>query len=218
MKAHWYRRVVNFGDQLTPWLIRRLLRVPVTWAPPRSARIFGVGSIAQLIPPGYRGVVWGTGKIREHQRPHLDEAQVLALRGPLTGSANLYADPGVLAGLDVPAVPVHEVGVISHYIEPLPHRGHRIDVGAPVETVIAEAAKCQSIITSSLHGLILADSLGVPSKWVYSDRVVGAGFKFRDYAASFDEDISPGRWRQAPPALVAAKQTALKEVLIAWYG
>ena len=47
-------------------------------------------------------------------------------------------------------------------------------------------ASCECIISSSLHGLIIADSYCVPNKRVIlTNRVSGDGFKFHDYYSSF---------------------------------
>lgn len=45
----------------------------------------------------------------------------------------------------------------------------------------------------SLHGLILADALGIPSLWVGDDTLLGDAFKFRDYASS----VARGDWTPA---------------------
>lgn len=208
MRAHWHRET-NFGDQLTPWLLAKH-GVAARWAPPARAEFFGVGSIAARIPRGFTGWVWGTGLMKEDQTAHVDHARVLALRGPFTGEAEVYADPGLLCGMYAPETEKRfDVGVLPHYIEDLPHDGQRLDIRWKPQVLIEQAAKCRRIVSSSLHGLILADSLGVPNMWVYSDRVIGKGFKFRDYAASFGETIEPDVWRLAPQDQVAEKQTAL---------
>jgi pyruvyltransferase len=37
-----------------------------------------------------------------------------------------------------------------------------------------------------LHGLVFADSLGVPNKWIYlTDKLAGGSFKFHDYYSVF---------------------------------
>lgn len=215
--AYWYRREVNFGDLLTPWLLDKH-GIDARWTHPNQAQFFGCGSILQQLPRRYRGTIWGAGLI-EPGRLDLSTARVLALRGPLTGTADVYADPGLLVSLYVPRPDVeHRVGVVSHYIDPLPHDGYRIDVQAHPAQVAGEIARCETIISSSLHGLIVADSLGIPNMWVYSPKVVGNGFKFADYAASFDQPIAPDVWRLAPQDQVAEKQTALLEGLTEWCG
>ena len=208
MKAFWHKEA-NFGDRLTPWLLKKQ-EIHATWAPPSQARFFGCGSIADRIPEGYTGVVWGSGQLRARSIISLREAQVLAVRGPLTHEAGLYADPGLLCGLYAPEVEKrYKVGVLPHYIEALPHQGQGLNIRWKIEVLIDAAAKCERIISSSLHGLVLADSLGIPNMWVYSERVIGEGSKFRDYAASFGESIEPDMWRLAPQEQVHDKQQAL---------
>lgn len=51
---------------------------------------------------------------------------------------------------------------------------------------------CECIISSSLHGLIIADSYNVPNQHIVcSNRLSGDGFKFRDYYSSFSLDDNP---------------------------
>lgn len=56
----------------------------------------------------------------------------------------------------------------------------------PIET-IRMIASCDCIISSSLHGLIIADSFCIPNKHIIlTDKLSGDGFKFRDYYSSYD--------------------------------
>lgn len=61
-----------------------------------------------------------------------------------------------------------------------------LDVRAdPMET-LRKMSECDCIISSSLHGLIIADSFGIPNqRVVLTDRLAGDGFKFDDYYSSF---------------------------------
>jgi len=60
----------------------------------------------------------------------------------------------------------------------------------PVADVVAEISKCEAVLSSSLHGLVVADSFGIPNRRaVASDLLTGGDYKFRDYYSAFG--ISP---------------------------
>ena len=62
-----------------------------------------------------------------------------------------------------------------------------IDVRDSAENVTKKVAECELIIASSLHGIIVADSLNIPNVWIeLSDKVIGGGFKFKDYNSAID--------------------------------
>lgn len=97
----------------------------------------------------------------------------------------------------------------------------------PME-VIRQIAQSDIIISSSLHGLILADSFGIPNQWIkVTDNLKGDGFKFDDYYSAFDLKSNPinSNTQEIPsinqiidnfkitPAMMAAKQ---KEVFDAF--
>ena len=102
-----------------------------------------------------------------------------------------------------------------------------IDVTGEVIPTLRQIASCRTIISSSLHGLIISDSFGIPNMHIkISDRLVGDGFKFQDYYSSYgmcDEvvDIRQGfEWisEQSIQAhyrisheAVAAKKAMIKE-------
>lgn len=55
------------------------------------------------------------------------------------------------------------------------------------ERFLAEMQECETIISSAMHGLILADALGIPNRRVrVSDRLIGGDYKFADYYSVFD--------------------------------
>ena len=61
-----------------------------------------------------------------------------------------------------------------------------VDVLDEPVAVLRRIAQCEAILSSSLHGLAVADALAVPNAWVrLSDLVRGGDFKFHDYYSVF---------------------------------
>ena len=92
-----------------------------------------------------------------------------------------------------------KIGVIPHYrdeqshylndiIKKNPKIFKIIPVGQAPEKVADEIKSCKLILSSSLHGLIVADSFGVPNMHLVlsdnlqsSNHLRGGEYKFRDY-------------------------------------
>ncbi len=233
MKAFWSRCAngANFGDVITPWLFEKL-GVTLEWTKIRSAELVGCGSILGYVPNGYSGIVLGSGMMYSKDRKNLRKAKVLALRGAhtkercglLSTQRPVLGDLGLAITEFVPSERTFEfrLGEIPHYVvypdvakmhwNHPPDHTLLIDVLKPVDEVIAQAARCERIVSSSLHGLVLADCLGVPSMWIKDERVLGNGFKFADYASAFGMSIEPGIWRQVPHAQVVARGKELMDL------
>lgn len=221
MKAYWATGpgTGNFGDILTPLLFERLHGIRLEWSERESAELFAIGSIAELIPPGFEGIVLGTGCMFADPID-IHRAEVLALRGAFTARlaglhAPLLADLGLLARDLLGPRPRRDVpiGTVRHATDPRPPMGIALDPLGDPEAMIAAADRCQRIVSSSLHGLVLADALGIPNMWDPHPGVFGDGFKFRDYASAYGERIEPYKWRVADQRLVAEKQSALREAM-----
>lgn len=62
-----------------------------------------------------------------------------------------------------------------------------IDMEADPIDVIKRVAECKTIISSALHGLILADSLNIPNiRSTVSNLLIGNDYKFNDYYSVYD--------------------------------
>lgn len=134
----------------------------------------------------------------------------VAVRGPLTNSKLIqlgyngqlrHCDLGVLAGEIYPdypeTSPIHKIGIVPHYADKKHPwvlywklRGAKvIDIQAPVSDVLREIAQCENIISSSLHGIIFAHSMGRNASWIQlSEKVHGGEFKFYDYYLSLPKN------------------------------
>jgi len=61
-----------------------------------------------------------------------------------------------------------------------------IDLRQSVTTVTAQIRACKHIISSSLHGLIVADAFQIPnSRMIVTDGIIGKNHKFEDYYSCF---------------------------------
>ena len=169
--------------------------------------IFGAGSILGVIPHNAsQDIICGSGFIKEDM-PVQPPKQILSVRGPLTRKKYLdagidcperYGDLGLLLRYIIPpstSCKKYKVGFIPHYIDKtLPIVQQAKDKGWKIIDIlqantpnkfVEELHECEIILSSSLHGIILADSYGIPAyHTILSNNVLGGEFKFRDYYAS----------------------------------
>jgi len=156
--------------------------------------------------------IWGTGFVcyKEKDTPfYRRNMRFAAVRGELSKKRVEdilgkeldipTGDAGILASylLSEPVEKKYSVGIIAHYKEqdePIFQelvntypQSLFIDVRQTPDAVIRQIASCECIISSSLHGLIIADSLGIPNIHIkVSDKLLGDGFKFDDYYSAYD--------------------------------
>lgn len=207
------RTLHNFGDDLTPVLLESILGERVRWAPPGRADIVAVGSILELYAErGQGAVVWGTGAregagVGEGKALRERLGKVAAVRGPLTrdllglGEGTVLGDPGILwagsLGLDAGPSPSGP-SLLPHYrvwqseanrdvIAAYVRQGYRVIEPTLSPALVAERiATSEYLITSSLHGVIVAHSLGVPVILTTFDANFSGErpFKYLDYFGS----------------------------------
>lgn len=215
------RRVNNFGDLVGPLIVSRLLEqagVRNEEGDVTSARLLTVGSILHLARDG--DVVWGTGrngKVPE-EKCKFEHLDVRAVRGPLTREfllkrdidvPSLYGDPGLLLptvlpvlvewrsrpAYDVTCVPnLNDYGRTRRACRPLNPRW-------PLQVCLERIARSRFVAGSSLHGLIIAEALGIPARGIksamepeykYADYYLGTGRGDFKLASSLAEAISLG--------------------------
>ena len=174
----------------------------------REPNYVGIGSIISRVKD--RSIVWGTGSFGTEQRSQLNtRADYHAVRGPLTRSLlqnagikvpEVYGDPALLVPyfFRPTSEKKHEIGLVLRWSERQWMQAINsdeikvIDLGTnEIEKTLDEIASCKKIITSSLHGLIIADAFGIPNAWLASNTPKGGEFKFIDYFSSVDKHRRP---------------------------
>ena len=216
VKSYWWNARPNFGDAIAPMLLERFADLEkVEWGTPCQADVITVGSVLEQVPLYFDGYVLGAGKLYEGSRLYLygEQTKVLALRGPLSakfyGSETAIGDPGLLAdellsndGTDFPER-TYDLGILPHWSDKklLTDKRFRgkwttLDItpdGDPL-SVVRAIGQCKKIVTSSLHGLIVADAFGIPRRFEYTPTLdrEGGRFKFRDYHQSIGMNLEPG--------------------------
>jgi pyruvyltransferase len=204
----------NWGDDINPWLYLKITGNEAIYCPHRDVpRLFMAGSI--LDQAGANDSSWGTGFISESPiENRINLTKAYATRGPLTAQIlersgvsvnHVYGDPGVIAARcimsEIGSVEKHNrIGIVPHYVDV--EAAHclalemKVDVqivpiSLPIKKFVAELLKCRLVLSSSLHGLVVAESLGIPSAWFcISDKVIGGSFKFQDYVIGTDRQKS----------------------------
>lgn len=189
----------NMGDTLTRPILQHFgYKVELVGRKERG-KVVGVGSIMTAVRSG--DVVWGAGCIRQVPLQKTN-VKFLAVRGPLTRSLisgsvvpEVYGDPALLLPLIYnPNISAkYDVGIIPHYIDkPVGHGTgyHFIDIQQDWKTVVREILRCKRIVSSSLHGLIVAEAYGIPATWIkLSDKIIGGTFKFHDYLRGTGREV-----------------------------
>lgn len=215
VRSYYWREEPNFGDAIAPLLLERFADLDSAWTPVHKAQVASVGSILEHIPPLWPGAILGSGQLYEnsHLNLHAHAGVMLALRGPLTarsvpGFSGALGDPGLLADELLDEVPrkTHALAVIPHWSDHKLALDPRYDSFDPLFidpaedplSIIRRVGSCQKVVTSSLHGMILADAFGIPRRFLWSDTLSREGdFKFRDYSASVSTPFEPGKLVQA---------------------
>ena len=160
--------------------------------------------------------VWGAGIIDGSKPLRIKPKRVYAVRGPLTRKKlldegvecpQIYGDPALLIPLYYRPNKqrCYKYGIISHvsnqaFVANLRLKGKRISECAEVRIInlgkythwhdiIDQVCECESILSSSLHGLIVAEAYHVPNVWIeFGKPLIGGHFKFHDFFKSIHRD------------------------------
>lgn len=208
---HWKARP-NWGDELGSLLLKHFARLDTQWSYPDTSDIVSVGSVIDILPKDYKGIIFGSGKLRGSHITLPKEATVLGLRGPLSAKGIkkdiFLGDPGLLADeLVATATKKYNLCIVPHWSDTelanrpefLKYSPIVINSAADPLEVVKIIGESRKIITSSLHGMILADAFSIPRRLEYSSQLNKEGglFKFKDYCASIGLKLELGITQEA---------------------
>jgi pyruvyltransferase len=206
----WAIKDLNAGDLVAPMLLKHYGFTPA-YSYRNDATLFTCGSLLDRIPEDFTGFVLGTGLMHGDVIKSLPNARILAVRGELTRNninapkGTILGDPGLLAAnyLAKRHEKQYVLGIVPHFTDKKDPRLQQlirrykketlfIDIQTNPLAVLKQVDECEYILSSSLHGVIFADSLGVPNLWtILSGRVQGQGFKFHDYRSALQWERDP---------------------------
>lgn len=193
----------NFGDSLAREIVAGMVAAhPPLETPRRSRRLLSIGSILHFA----RGAdtIWGSGINGKVDEPigsvNID---VRAVRGPKTRAALLecgvaapetYGDPGLLLPDLFPVTRTwaaekrHKLAIVPNFNDALEFAAMPDFVNplGPLWDVIRRIAQSEFVVASSLHGIIVAEALGVPVRPLRS--TAESVFKYDDYAQGTGRD------------------------------
>lgn len=204
----------NYGDLLGKYLVGKISGKKVVFAWPKKFSVkdffapiyVTVGSI--LTNVNHKCIVWGSGIISQ-QNP-IKKAKFLSVRGPQTRKflinlgyevPEIYGDPALLLPRYFNPVieKKYRYGIIPHYNdlktvkEWYKDRADMVLIDMmteDIESKTMEFLQCEKIISSSLHGIIIAHAYGIPAVWQkFSDKVFGDDIKYQDYMESVQLDF-----------------------------
>lgn len=211
-KVHWFNSP-NFGDALNPILLKHIGVDSVCHINTefyQKENLSCIGSILHVC--NSHSIVWGSGFIDSKSILHYGKPKkVNAVRGPKTQKKlldfevecpSVYGDPALLLNIyhNDFVEKKYKIGIIPHYID----NNHTwIDqfkndsqikiinvLNKQALEVVDQIRSCDFIVSSSLHGLIIADTYNIPSVWIkLSEKIGGDDFKFYDYAEGVNRDI-----------------------------
>lgn len=223
--AYWWNGRPNFGDLLTPLLLDHFADLRVDWAPAKTADLVCVGSVLEHLPHDWAGIVAGSGRLWEKVGTPLPNATVLGVRGPLTARGMqgdpVLGDPGLLADELVTVDKQWNLGLVPHWSD---HElEYRFAQWKPVIIrpdedpleVVRLIGSCRKIVSSSLHGVIVADAFGIPRRIEMTPRFEkeGGDFKFRDHNAAVGVKHEIGVTQEAARWKVQDRQHELYDML-----
>jgi pyruvyltransferase len=199
---YWHEKFLNFGDYLALILVERIVGQPIREyqkSMGNERKFLSIGSI--LTFANDNDIVWGSGvngKWLDPKHYKFKKLDVRAVRGPLTRDfliknfnikcPEIYGDPALLIPHLFPEFkrkknPSYTYLIIPHYSEqtlfPKSMHANVVYPTDPWQQVLEKILDSKLVISSSLHGIIVAEAFGIPARLLRPKRE--PLFKYHDY-------------------------------------
>ncbi|MGP5699923.1 polysaccharide pyruvyl transferase family protein [Glutamicibacter arilaitensis] len=202
----------NFGDEVSPLVLRELLNKNFRKGRISNAQYLGVGSVLNTaLRDGFSGTIVGSG-LRKPLEVPLDVSSApnfVGVRGKLTARSLglsdhlVIGDPGLAVSQIFPRAQfetnLNSLVLLPHFevlnsaqgrvlIDDFARQGWKILLpNLSPETIAKEIRTAGFVATSSLHGYIFSHAFGVPTDLVsFGSSSNEPEFKFSDYLSIFD--------------------------------
>lgn len=219
VNLYWWRGkdFINFGDELNLYIVSYLTNKEIKRVEQKNQTdLIGIGSILDWFPKRKNSYpVWGSGTLAPAKLLRDEDYSISLLRGPLTKSLfkkNIevpYGDPGILTSLvwEKSSPQMYDWGLLVHFSQEkqpwvqnlIKNTPNSILISAKNEDMtglMSQISSCRNIASTSLHGLIVADSYCIPNIWLWTDNIhKGGQWKFFDYFSGINrlyvDNINP---------------------------
>ena len=193
----------NVGDFLSKVIIQRILErrgLSFKTKIVETRLLCGIGSIIHLAKEG--STVWGSGINGKQGIKYYSNLKTLdyrMVRGPLTRQIilneggtcpELYGDPALLLPILYPELTEKEKSVpywlipnlneSREFIKNYPEKSVLLPT-LPWKEFIQNIQKAEFVISSSLHGIIIAEAYGIPAIRLTKQGSIENDFKYKDY-------------------------------------
>lgn len=198
VNLHWWKmsqKQNNLGDYLSTVVVKWMKeKSGIHTDASRSGKTVHLYAIGSIISGGYQNAtIWGSGLIagKLFWWRKFRKLDIRSVRGPLTRDLLLkngydcpevYGDPAVL--LPLIYMP-QETAKKEDYLFVANHAVYTKDdhtlspITEDYKSFVDKLTSAKRVVSSSLHGIILAESYGIPAVMIYQPMV--GDFKFRDY-------------------------------------
>lgn len=208
----------NFGDELSCIILKHLcnkykININLILNPLVNSNckinLCFIGSLISAVNLKYNNLyILGSGIRRDKDRINKNNnMKIYSVRGPLSKNyleqfgycvPNIFGDPALLITQFYKPNKIstcnNKIGIVGHLdnyhkYDNIPNNFILINPTWRWDNVIDHIFSCNLILSSSLHGLIVADAYKIPNIWLDEYPLNEGHFKFKDYFSSQNRKI-----------------------------